>query len=163
MRFLGLEFIVGHLTNIIPNLTTYISQYNYFFSFTWIFCPIRSLEKELVSMKSHIMITTITSCWIEVSNSCPWLNNRKFGGNDAKEAYQLNLYPIINDGSYKSQSLIWSFWNPYFCKPYFTILTIYLTNPSTSVTKEKRVEDNTTIQGTCADPNKIVVSWRSAA
>lgn len=102
------------------------------FSFTWIFSPIRSLEKELFSMKSHIMITNIASCWIEVNNSCPWLNNRKYAKNDAKEAYPLYLYPMGNHGSYKSQTLVWPFWNPYFSNPYFTIFTIHLTNPSAS-------------------------------
>jgi hypothetical protein len=126
-----------------------------FFS-TWIFCHVRSLEKELISMKSHIIIITIASCWIEVNNSCPLLNNRKYGENDAKKTCQLNLYPIINHGSYKSQSLIWHFWNPYFCKPCFTIFTICLTNPFASYGFVKLYNDRSMFLTTLGTPHKFL-------
>jgi hypothetical protein len=72
---------------------------------------------------SKLMILII-SCQIEVRSWSSWLNNKNYGGKDAKEACHLNLYPIVNHGSCKSQFWIWFFWNPYFHKPHFTIYTI---------------------------------------
>jgi hypothetical protein len=56
---------------------------------------------------------------------------KKFGENYAKEAYQLNLYPMANHGNYMSQYLIHPFWRPYLHNLYFTICIILSTNLST--------------------------------
>jgi hypothetical protein len=53
---------------------------------------------------------------IETSRLNSWPNNKMYGENDARKAYQLNLYPIPNHDSCSSQSLVWPFWCPYFCK-----------------------------------------------
>ncbi len=66
---------------------------------------------------------------IETSNLNSWLNNRIYGENDARKVYQVNLYPMFNHDSCNSQSLVWPFWCPYFCKvPHLTICTICSTN-----------------------------------
>jgi hypothetical protein len=49
---------------------------------------------------------------------------KKNGKNDANETYQLNLYPMVNHGNCRSQSLVWPFWKPYLRNPCFTICTI---------------------------------------
>jgi hypothetical protein len=46
---------------------------------------------------------------IETSNLNSLLNNRIYGENDARKAYQLSLYPIPNYDNCSSQSLIWPF------------------------------------------------------
>jgi hypothetical protein len=83
-------------------------------------------------LRSSMLITTITSCRIEVGNLDSRLNNKKCGEKDEKEACQLNLYPITNHGNYKSQFRIWPLWRPYFHKPHFIVCTIHSTNMSTS-------------------------------
>ncbi len=66
---------------------------------------------------------------IETSSLNSWPNNKIYDENDARKAYQLNLYPIPNHDSSSSQVLVWPFWCPYFCKvPRFTIYTICSTN-----------------------------------
>ncbi len=66
---------------------------------------------------------------IETSSLNSWPNNRIYGENGARKAYQLNLYPIPNHDSSSSQSLVWPFSCPYFCKvPHLTIYTICSTN-----------------------------------
>jgi len=66
---------------------------------------------------------------IETNNLNSWPNNRIYGGNDARKAYQLNLYPILNYDNCSFQSSIWRFWCPYFNKvPHLTICTICSTN-----------------------------------
>ncbi len=57
---------------------------------------------------------------------------KKYGENDANEAYQLNLYTMANHSKCRSQSLIWPFWKPYLGNCHFTIYTIHLANSSTS-------------------------------
>jgi hypothetical protein len=54
-----------------------------------------------------MLITTIISHRIEVGNLGSWPNNKKYGEKNEREACQLNLYPIANHGSYKSQFQIW--------------------------------------------------------
>jgi hypothetical protein len=54
-----------------------------------------------------MLITSIISCRIEASNLGSRPNNNKYGEKDESEACQLNLYPIANHGSYKSQFQIW--------------------------------------------------------
>ncbi len=44
---------------------------------------------------------------IETSSLKSWPNNRIYGENDARKAYQLNLYPTPNRDSCTSQSLVW--------------------------------------------------------
>ncbi len=66
---------------------------------------------------------------IKTSRLNSWPNNKIYGENDARKAYQLNLYPIPNHDSCSSQSLIWPFWCPYFCKVlHLTTCTICSTN-----------------------------------
>ncbi len=81
-------------------------------------------------LRSSALITTIAFHRIEVGNSILWPNNKKYGEKDEKKTCWLNLYPIVNHGSYKSQFQIWPLWR-YFCKPSFTICTIHI-NPSVS-------------------------------
>jgi hypothetical protein len=73
-------------------------------------------------------IITITSNSIAIDSSNLQPNNWRYGEEDARKIYCLNLYPIMNHGSCNSQYLIWPFWNPYFQKAYFTIYTIHLVN-----------------------------------
>jgi hypothetical protein len=80
---------------------------------------------------SKLMIIII-SCHIEARSLNSWLNNKNYGGKDAKEACQLNLYPIVNHSNCKSQFQVWFFWSPYFHKPHFTICTILLVSPFAS-------------------------------
>ncbi len=66
---------------------------------------------------------------IKTSSLNSWPNNRIYGENDARKAYQLNVYPIPDHDSCSSQSLIWLFWCPYFCRIlHLTICTIFSTN-----------------------------------
>jgi hypothetical protein len=81
---------------------------------------------------SSKLITTSASCQINANNSNSWPNNKKYGEKDERKACWLNLYPIVNHGSCKSQSQIWPLWRPYFRKPRFTIFTIHLASPFTS-------------------------------
>jgi hypothetical protein len=50
-----------------------------------------------------MLIIVVASCQIEANKSSSWPNNKKYGEKDEKEVCQLNLYPIANHGSYKSQ------------------------------------------------------------
>jgi hypothetical protein len=51
------------------------------------------------TLKSSILITTIASHHIEVSNLGSWPNNNKYGEKDEREACWLNLYPIASHGN----------------------------------------------------------------
>jgi len=54
-----------------------------------------------------MLIMTIISRRIEASNLGSRLDNNKYGEKDESKAWQLNLYPIVNHGSSKSQFRIW--------------------------------------------------------
>jgi len=86
-------------------------------------------------LNPHIKIIYVDYCHlsyrIETSNLGSRPNNDKYGEKDEKEAFQLNLYPITNHGSCKSQFRIWPLWRPYFPNPLFIVCTIRSTNPST--------------------------------
>jgi hypothetical protein len=51
-----------------------------------------------------MLIITIASRRIEAGNLGSRPNNKKYGEKYEKEAYQLNLYPIVSHGRCKSQS-----------------------------------------------------------
>jgi len=51
---------------------------------------------------SSKFITTITSHHIKANKLGSWPNNKRYGEKDARETYQLNLYPITNHGSCRS-------------------------------------------------------------
>jgi hypothetical protein len=84
------------------------------------------------TLRSSMLIIAIISRRIEANNLGSPPNNNKYGEKDEIETCQLNLYPIANHGSYKSQFRIWPLWRPYFRKPFFIVYTIRSTNPSTS-------------------------------
>ncbi len=65
---------------------------------------------------------------MEISSLGSQPNNKKYGENDAREAYRLNLYPMANHGNYMSQFLVRPFWKPYLHNPHFIICTIHLAN-----------------------------------
>ncbi len=80
------------------------------------------------TLRSSMLIIAIASHQIEANNLGSQPNNKKQCEKDEREVCQLNLYPIVNYGSYKSQSWVWHFWKPYFCNPCFTVCTIRLAN-----------------------------------
>ncbi len=78
------------------------------------------------TLRSSTLIITIAFHRIEVGNSILWPNIRSMVTKVNKKTCWLNLYPIVNYGSYKSQFRIWLLWRPYFCKSSFTICTIHI-------------------------------------
>jgi hypothetical protein len=50
-----------------------------------------------------MLIITVTSYQIEAGNSNSQPNNKKYGEKNERKASQLNLYPIVNPGNYKSR------------------------------------------------------------
>jgi hypothetical protein len=66
------------------------------------------------TFESSKLNIVIASCWIEACSSSLQPNNKKYGEKDARKAYWLNLYPMVNHDNCKFKYLTWHFWNPYF-------------------------------------------------
>ncbi len=63
----------------------------------------------------------IASCWTKANGLGSWSNNRNYNENNARKAYQVNLYSIANHGSCRISISSMALWKPNFHKLCFIV------------------------------------------